>query len=294
MKRVVIISAVLLLLTLSFASAGILESIENFITGKVSSQSQNVSITVAGANPVVVEVPTLSINPIEENPVTVLFTANVSDADGVNDIDDSSVIVAINGPITRTGSCAWISDISSTKAQYNCSVVMWYFDPAGIFWTLNVSATDFGDGTLVSGTAVFTYGEVKGMLISPSALTWPTVTTGAANQQASNDPTIINNTGNYNGAVSITALDLQGETISTESIPASSFTTGAASGSECTATALVNSVSTSISGSNSNPGNLSLGGGVGQEQLYYCIPLVPSVSSQVYSTAAGGSWIVSY
>ncbi|MEK6945430.1 MAG: hypothetical protein AABW63_01420 [Nanoarchaeota archaeon] len=281
----------IILVSLSIVSAGILDWFKG--TGKASSQSQNVSVTVAGSNTVTIEVPTLSLNPIENNPVTFVFTANVSDADGVSDINDSSVTAKLTlGATTRQGSCSWSADISSTKANYSCSITLWYFDSSGSGWTLNVSASDFGTGILISNTSVFTYNELKAMVISPLTLTWATVTTGAVNQASSNDPTIINNTGNYNGPISVTAKDLIGETNALESIPASSFTSGSTSGTECISTALVNNVVTSIAGSNSNPGNLSAGGG--QANLYYCIPSVPLVSSQVYSTTAGGSWAVQY
>jgi hypothetical protein len=274
----------------SIVSAGIFDWFKG--TGKASSQTQNVSLTVTGGNPVTVEVPTISANPIEFNSVTVNFVANVSDPDGVNDINDSSVVVKFtNGATVRNGVCSWSRDISTIKSNYSCSVVMWYFDQAGSGWTLNVSASDLGSKILVSGTSVFTYNELRAMVLTPSTLTWPAVVTGAVNQ-LSNDPTRINNTGNYNGSVSVTARDLLGETNPAELIPASGFRAGPVSGTECTATALVNNTITSVAGSNSNPGNLSAGGGQGN--IYYCIPLVPSVSSQVYSTTTGGSWEVRY
>lgn len=286
---------VVALASASFASA---ESFTDFIkrvTGQASSQPQNVSISVAGVNPVVVEVPTLSANPTENTFTTVSFTANVSDPNGVNDIIDSSVSPQISdGTTTRTGSCSWSQDISSTKANYSCSVIMWYFDPAGPSWNTRVQATDLGNGTLVNGTAIFTYGELMAMTISPSLLLWATVIPGSTNQMSTNDPTVISNTGNYNGLVSVRAINLLGETINTEMIVAGNFTSGPTSGSECSATVLSNATKISIAGSNSNPGNLSQGGGVGQEQIYYCIPSVPSVSSQIYSTTQGGSWFVEY
>ena len=50
----------------SVVSASFWDSIQKVFTGKASSQSQNVSVTVAGGNPVTIEVPTLSAFPIEE------------------------------------------------------------------------------------------------------------------------------------------------------------------------------------------------------------------------------------
>jgi len=130
-------------------------------------------------------------------------------------------------------------------------------------------------------------------VISPLTLTWPSLMTGAINQNSSNHPTIINNTGNFNGFVAITAYDLKGETSSNEAIPASSFSVGA-NGLQCTSGITLTNSSVRSTGISSNPGNLSLGGGAGQANIYYCIPLVPSVSSQIYSTKTFGSWTVTY
>ena len=56
---------------------------------------------------------------------------------------------------------------------------------------------------------------------------------------------------------------------------------------------LVNDTTVTIPLSDSNPGNLS-SFPLGIEEVYYCIPLVPPISSQTYSTEIGGSWIVGY
>lgn len=286
-------SALILIIMTSTVSAGLFDFLNP--SGRASSGTQNVSITVAGVTPVTVSVPTISANPVEFSSTSIVFTANVTDPNGVNDIDDSSVTPQIsNGVTTRLGTCTWSQDYNSTSANYSCSVTMRYYDESGSSWILKVQARDFGNGSTVNGTSVFTYNQLKSMVISPSTLFWPTVIPGSTNQQSNNDPTTINNTGNYNGTVSVTALNLQGETISSELIAASDFRAGPSSGSECSATQLQNATQISIGGSNSNPGNLSLGGGVGQSNIYYCIPTVPSVSSQVYSTTGGGSWTVLY
>lgn len=292
MKKVILTLAVIALLV-PLMSAGFWDVFSG--TGKASDQPQNVSVTVVGANPVVVDVPPVSAFPNELSSRTIVFDVNVSDADGVNDILTSSVSAEFTkaGQATRAGSCIFQNNINSNAANFTCSINLWYFDGPGS-WNIRVEANDVGNGTPQNGTASFTYGELKAMVISPGLLQWPSLTTGAATQNASNDPTVVNNTGNYNGAISITAYDLIGESNPAENITASSFTVGAA-GLECSGTALGHNASI-VSGVNSNPGDLSLGGGSGQAFLYYCIPLVPSVSSQTYSTLPGGSnsWRVTY
>jgi hypothetical protein len=296
---IIVLSLFFVLTIMSLVSANIFKDIGELFsgTGKVPQQPQDVSVSVVGKKPVVVEVPTLSVMPVEGTFVSVIFTANVSDDNGVNDINDSSVTTLIgDGVTTRVGSCVWDQDITNKKANYSCSIDMWYWDaPSALTtWALNVSATDKGNKTIITQGALFNYGEVKSLTIAPSSISWTDINSEDTNQNASNDPTIINNSGNYNGLVKVIGIDLKGETIDTEIIPAASFTVGPSSGTECLATPLVNGSSASIGSSNSNPGNLSAGGGIGQSQLYYCIPTVPLISSQTYSTLGGGSWTILY
>ena len=291
-KGVYILSFVLSILLISLVSAGIFD----IFTGKASSQAQNVSVGVVGANPVIISVPQITAIPIESNSTNVTFTVNVTDPDGVNDINDSTVSPVIaNGSVTRSGSCSLSIDMNSTTANYSCSVIMWYFDASSsdTSWTTRVQAKDRGNLTLMNGTATFIYQPLPAMVISPSQISWLSVVPGALNQNASDDPTIINNTGNYKGIINVTAYNLIGQTNPIELIPASNFSVSSTNGLECsTGTFLVNATGIGIVGSNSNPGNLSAGGG--KSNLYYCIPLVPSVSSQTYSTAGGNSWIVKF
>lgn len=293
----IVLSFFLVLTIMSLVSANIFEDIGKlFKTGNVPQQPQDVSVQVVGKKPVSIEVPVISSLPVEGGTRVVSFTANVSDPNGVNDIVDSSVTTLIsNGATTRVGTCSWSKDISTTKANYSCSVDMQYWDSPSTLtpWALNVSATDKGNQTMINQSAVFTYGEVRSLTISPSSLSWASISSGDTNQ-SSTSPTTINNSGNYNGQITILAIDLKGETINTEAITAAEIRTGPNLGSECVATQLQNGTSVSVVGSTSNPGNLSIGGGVGQEQLYYCIPIVPEISSQNYSTLAGGSWTILY
>ena len=275
------------------------------ITGMASSsQPTNLSISISGANPSqITYVSTIpATNPLELNPETLYINLTMYDADGVNDLNDTSISVNFtkSGAITRFNStCAWVADNAAAKsANYTCSVVMWYWDANGQ-WIINVSGTDLGNKTQIYNDSTnFTYNLLKGMVISPQDLTWTGVTAGAKNQTSNNDPITINNTGNYNGAINVTAINLLGETINTEMITASNFTVSNntdGNNIECLGTALVNATAITIINSISNPNNLSLGNGAGQEELYFCIPFVhPTLSSQTYSTLNVGSWTIAY
>jgi len=71
------------------------------------------------------------------------------------------------------------------------------------------------------------------------------------------------------------------------------LTTGAAN-PECglSATTLSESTFTSITGSVADRGNLSFNDGTAQEELYFCIKEIGSITSQTYSTQQEGSWTI--
>jgi len=296
---IIIVCSILLM---GFVSAGFFDSIKSAITGKVSSGPTNVSVSITGTNPVTIgpiENGTLTggVDPIEDGSTTTTIYGTVCDSDGVNDIDDSSVQVQYTkvGETTRQNlSCSLVGDLDSNCANYSCSVDMWYWDGNGE-WIINFSATDLGNGTTISNNSfTFSYNQLKAMVITPPALTWPALSSGATNQDSSNDPTVINNTGNYDGTVDITGINLYGETTTTEIFGVGNFTADETDSTCGAGTVLVNGTATTIVGTDSNPGNLSAGAGAGQEEVYYCIPLVPSLSSQTYSTDQSESWTILY
>ncbi len=163
-------------------------------------------------------------------------------------------------------------------------------------WNVSVWGKDIGNGTTVyNSSTYFTYNLLKAMIVAPTSLTWAALNTATTNQKSNNDPTIINNTGNYNSTLQLTAINLLGQTSPSNMIPANNFTT---SNNDGTGALLEqsgkNGTATTITGTVANRGNLSVGSGAGQENLYYCIPLVPNVPSQTYSTQLGGSWTILY
>jgi len=294
------------IILMSMASAGVIDFIKRTVTGKaLGPQPQNLTITVVGSNPVTIsfiEDPDNQIPPpapIEAGITTITFEVHVTDPDGASDIIDSSVNSEFSrGAVIRPGDCVWTGDLpGGDTANYSCSVDMQYYDEPGT-WNIKINATDFGSGVLVEDTSVtFTYLELKAMVISPLTLTWPAVLPDSTNQTSDNDPTVVTNTGNFAGNIQVSALALLGESAPSESVPAEDFVididtggagcTGAAC-VECDGTELVDSIAIPIAGSSSNPGP------GGTEELHYCIPEFPPVSSQTYSTAGGGSWTILY
>lgn len=293
-----VFSVFLVLFMLSVVSAGFTDWFRTTITGKATSQTTTTSITLTGINAVSIQVFNASltgaaVDPTEAGTNNIIFNITVTDADGINDINDSSVTATItNSGQTRqnTTACTQIAGESTTTSQnYTCSMNIYYFDAPGT-WTINVTATDFGNLTYISNDdKVFSYDTLTAMVISPSTINWPESNPGDVNVTATQNTTI-NNTGNYNvdaGNVQVKGINLYGA--SGSYIDAANFTVDVDSGiAACNGQALVNGTDQGITVANITRGNLSAGSG--QEVLFYCFNLVPSnLPSEAYSTSQSPS-----
>ena len=309
MNKPLIIMAILFVvfLNIAFASATFKDFFSK-ITGKATSGTTNVSITVTGANPVtILLVSNISAtSPTENSYVNISFYATVSDADGVNDINDSSVRANFSrsGETTRQNtSCSLVADIDSTRANFSCTIAMWYYDGSGA-WNVAVGGSDLGNKSVVYNTSTnFTYNQLQAIVISPLSLTWATVSPGNTNQTSNNDPTLINNTGNYNiPNITVNGINLHGDSVNSAFINVGNVTVGNNTGSnaECdisgpnNATILVNGTDIQIDNTILNKGNHTINNNqTGQELLFYCFRTIPStIPSQTYSTTYGGAWII--
>jgi len=299
MKRGLTIGVIIVsVLLISLTSAGLIDSIRDALTGQATSQLTNVSVTIAGANQVNVTVDNSTlvggVTPIELSTTSSEIYVTVCDPDGVGDINDSTIQASFqNGAVTRTNSsCVLVGDLDTYCANYSCSIETFYWDTSGD-WTINASAIDLGNLTRIyNDTFNFAMNQLKALVISPEQLTWTGISPGQTDQGADDDPTLVNNTGNYDGVINVTGTDLFGETTTTELFDVSNFTADETDSTCAGGTTLVNETTKAITGTDSNPGNLTAGGGAGQEEIYYCIPSVPLLSSQEYSTDQSGSWTV--
>jgi hypothetical protein len=230
--------------------------------------------------------PIPSLPPLEGTIRPVIFNASVSDPDGYTDITSVSAQFSMAGEPNRPGSCVLQSGAGNT-ATYSCTVNMQYYDKDGS-WNVSVTATDSQSQQATNNTQTFNYQLLKAIvIISPiGSLNWPTLSQGQTNIFSNNDPTIINNTGNYNGSILITAFDLLGQTNPTQTILASNFRAGSTNGAECGATLLSHNSQVLITGSNLPRGSSAT------TSIYYCLSSVPSISSQVYSASGANSWII--
>lgn len=228
-------------------------------------------------------------NPIENGITSVNFEIRVSDNDGVGDINDSSVNTGFKktGEQARSGNCAWQSDIDAFTASYLCSVNMYYYDGAGT-WNIEVNASDLSGASASTGASSFTYNSLKAIIITqPSQLNWSALISGSSNQQSSSDPTIIRNTGNYEGQILVNAKNLLGLEYPSELISADLFSASAISGNECSGTQLQSDITVPISDSSLTRGSSAI------EEIYYCLRSVPELPSQSYTAQGANSWIIS-
>jgi hypothetical protein len=305
MKEIITIGLVVFLALIAFSyfvSAGFDDWFKG-ITGKATSGTETVNISVLGITPVSVKVynHTLvgtAVDPTEDGNIGLTFKVELVDTDGVDDINDNSV----GANFSKTGealrqniSCTMISGQSTSISQnFTCNITMWYFDAPGA-WIINAWGNDTGNGTIIYNTTqTFSYDTLQAIVLSPAALTWASISPGQTNRTSSNDPTLINNTGNYNVTnITVSGVNLMGEVTNTYFIDAGNFTADiqtSAADVECNVNVtsgarLLNQTAEQVIGATLSRGNHSVNtGATGQEQLYYCIPLVPSVTTQSYST----------
>ena len=293
-KKFVYFSVALLMISLMAVSVTSAGYLDKFVTGKATSQLTNVTVDVKGIHiidSVTIDDMTGNYTPIEAGLAYVPATVRVSDPDGAYDVDPTSVKIWFSkaGEATRSDlSCDYVN-IVSDEAVFLCNVSMEYYDANAADWSALATATDKGNGTYVNSTVpvTFTYNQLKAMTIAPSSISWGTLNAADTDQPATNDPTTITNTGNYNDTVDLTGLTLLGTNLIDE-FPAADFTVGI-SDPACGGQALVNASLITVTDS------ISSRGPGATEEFYYCIPTVPNLPTQEYSTAnAGGSWIVSY
>ncbi len=296
---VVVLASVLLVS--SFASAGMFDWFGK-ITGKVTQQSVNVNVTISNTAPTIASVSAISAVNLNEGPTstTVVMSFVASDADGAGNLNDSSAMVNFTraGEVVRAVSCTNAGS-TATTVNYTCSVPMYWFDGSGT-WNVTVFVKDLSNSAASNVSTTFTINALTGFVSSPASLTWASLTPGSVNQTSTNDPIVLNNTGNQNitaGNVQLNTTDLLGELDANRKIYSNNFSVGVTTGGsppvECGATTMAPSVYTAIGSATLPRGNFTVNdGSTGQEQVYFCIKKVGSeLTAQAYSSdSASRAW----
>ena len=282
------------------------------ITGQATTVTTAANITITGRAPAIFNVTTVATQSITEAGVTnVTFYFRASDADGASDFVDAGSTGMFNasGEVTRRNTtCAAVQNINTTVREYQCRVVGLYWFDGAVTWTVNASVRDAEGTVAVNDSGTFTLSSTMAFAMGPTSLTWASFGSDATNQTSSNDPILLNNTGNANvtrGNVSITVINLIGETNASQYLNASNFTVDTETGSnnECVVTSVsgargLNNTLINVTNTSLPRGNFTINSGdntTAQEQLYFCLDDVSTAtttSAQSYSTLAGGAWTV--
>jgi len=278
--------------TISFASAGFIDWFNKF-TGRATSDTTSLNLTVGNTAPVITAVSVVPATDPSLNGkknITINFTAE--DDDGAGDLGNAQINLSTGTETSRfNSSCATDGGVFGNKQNYTCTVAMYYFD-LNAAWTINATINDSANTLSSNGTTSFTYNLLTGMSMAPTSLSWGSLTVTSTNVGSSNDPVVINNTGNdVITVINVTAIDLAGETTVTDIIFASNFTVNTQDASDNTT--MVNATSVQIDVANFTRGNHTIGGETGREELYFYLEAVnDDISSQAYSSADGGAWTV--
>lgn len=303
---VFLFSIFILLMIISIASAGVLEWIKETITGKATSQTVNLNISVGV--PVITRVFNSSVNgTLYEGPVATSFIVNfsVNNPSGAGYLNDSTAMVNFtkSGETSRANTTCSKFQSSGTNSNYTCNVTMYWWDGAGV-WTIITQILDNRSSSAINSSTTFSLGTTTGFVMGPTALTWSSISPGATNQTSSNDPILLNNTGNVaiagstTGNISINSTNLRGETTDTLALWASNFSvfsgTGGTPPLECGGTQMSTYAFANITSANLTKGDFrNNDGSTGQEQLYFCLRLAGTeLTTQAYSTSNETSWTI--
>ncbi len=237
-------------------------------------------------------------NPTESTTKSITFNFTATDLNGGSTVNISTARAYFQkaGETTRSNtSCINQTAASGNDINFTCTIDMWYFDLNGA-WTINATVQDNTGLYVENSSEAFTYNLLTAMAMSPTAMTWQTLSSTDTDVGSNNDPIIVNNTGNANAlSVNVTSYNLRGETTITDFIYAANFTVENTS-QGCTGTAMVNATSTNVTSSILFKGNNSINNNnetSGQEQIYFCLKgLPPSISQQSYSSSAYGAWVI--
>jgi len=167
----------------------------------------------------------INATPLESSTRAVYIAFNVTDLNGLENIDTSTAQIQVTHPgeASRTGSCSQIAnDTSSLIMMFNCTINMQYYDKDGD-WIINATISDDSAAKAENSSINFTYGQLQAVTGNLDGISFGDTNLGQS-KGATNDPLYLDNTGNQNFTqLNITAYDLVGVQTPTESIEASRF-----------------------------------------------------------------------
>jgi hypothetical protein len=296
-----------------------LKSSFDAVTGRGTSSGLGVAVESLGNNPP--NITFISLNQsspfsiVEGGRLLIQVSFLADDPQGADNLDNLSAklnISSVDASVTSTNTTCDSALVSEAGNQinYTCTVLVQYYDPAGD-WHVSAEINDSQGNSIqnssllgdnAGGGSSWFVSALTGMNLTPTSLTFPSVTGDTYNITSNNDPLQVENTGNQDKLdVFVEGITMFDDNVATEAggtfIPAENFTispnTGAScSGALCTecqnsayvGTALVNDTATNITGPSlvRGQGNLT--------DIYLCLVHVPlNITLSNYSTGKGTS-----
>lgn len=290
--------AILSMILLPLVSADFFSNFWGKITGKATSDNTNLNISIGNSPPTVPYVQAISAqDPTIGSTTSIVFNFTATDTDGVSNIDNSTAAGYFNrtGEPTRSNSSCEARNASGNSVTFTCTIDMWYFDENGA-WTINATIQDYSSALGRNDTTSFTYNIQTAMTMNQTSLTWPSVGVADTDTGSNNDPIKVNNRGNdVDLSINVTSYDLEGDEIKTDYIYANNFTIEDTS-EGCSGTTMTNASSINVTSAILQRGNNTLdfdNETSGQELIHFCLKgVLPTISSQSYSSSAFGAWTV--
>jgi len=226
---VLLIIAILISLPLVYAAASVVKA------------SFKVELVISNRNPTIVVnnitaslgSSQFSVDPTAAGTTYVLISFNVTDADGVTQVNASKAVVNL----TLGTNSEWYSNVSgsnemgtcknttatSTVMVINCTVALPYYANASGNWRINISVQDTQGGIGRNDSAFFTVNVVSGLALPNAGINFSNVNIGQANVLAYPN-LLINNTGNDDFTqINMSAAALVGTTTTSQSISVTNF-----------------------------------------------------------------------
>ena len=284
-KRDFVFLVTSLLIAIPIIIAGLVSAPAVF--GAVNRSFFVVELTVGGRTPIVFYVnwsaSGASGNLVDGSKSSFVFSFNVSDLDGFDDLDYTKIVANIT--LGRDNGLQFFNATSCNYTVYNinytffdCAVLFDYYANATNSWVVNISVVDDAGLSAYNDTMRFTVNSLTAMRLVKTAVNFSSgASAGAADVAAATNPFIINNTGNFDfSKINITAQNLTGVTsggvITPGNITVNS--TDSAKGTPMVAAGAVSIPNANLTHGAPGLGNLS---------LYFYIDVPIGVTAQVYN-----------
>ena len=254
------------------------------LTSGAGTDTFSANVTVQNNVPTITWVEAAGDSPQAGDTKIIQIDFNVSDNNTVTDIVTASSHMNItrSGETARLSSaCFSVSNSSDNLEQsITCNITIYWYDEAGA-WNISVYATDGTGSDSDSTTADFTMGTTDDINVIETALTF-TGNPGQANVASSDNPLVINNTGNQPyTSINITGYNLTG---GGDTIGATDFAVNI-SNSGGPGDALAHNAPIVITGSSLTRGASAT------EDLYFWVDIPSGIVDTDYNTG-GNPWTI--